>query len=74
VPLAIETATKSLFQKQQYKRFRFDFYKQNGSTDSPEKVLLRPDKKNKRSQVPYFLLSLGNDVEIAIKLGDVTFK
>lgn len=41
VPYALESATKGVLNKAHYKRFRFDFYKPDGASKGPEKVVMK---------------------------------
>lgn len=73
VPYALEAATKGQFNKGHYKRFRFDFYKADGRCEA-EKVLMKPEKRQKKGIITYFGLCLGASIEIEVKLPDHSFK
>lgn len=74
VPYALETAAKGSHFKAHYKRYRFDFYKPDGYCKTPEKVLMKQEKRTKKNIMTYYALCLGDSIEIECKLSDWTFK
>jgi hypothetical protein len=64
VPYSLETAFAGSHFKSHYKRYRADFYKSDGFTNGLEQIVFRPEKKSKRNVITYFVLCVGDSVEI----------
>ena len=64
----VNTLAKTQHYKLIYKKFKYDFYKDNGFCDEKETIKLRDDKKKNKNVICFILVVIGNSVQIEYEI------
>ena len=64
----VNTIAKTQHYKLMYKRFKYDFYKDNGYSEEMERIGLKDEKKKNKNIICFILAVIGNSVQIEYEI------